>query len=1053
MPLVPWDMDDLIHNIEKMYGDLSDEILKDIARRINKMGYVTETAALQTQIMSESGQIYEDIVDRVSAMTGMSKTELRDAFKAAGVKAVKYDDAIYKAAGLDPIPLNLSHAMQNALVAGLEKTGGIMENLAKTMPNAGQKLYIDTVDRMYMQVSSGAYSYTEALRRNLKDMAAKGLTVVKYTGKTDKIDVAMRRALLTGVSQTANRVQIDHAYEMGSDLVEVSAHIGARPTHAVWQGQVYSLSGGTPGYKIFVTETHYGEGDGLGGWNCRHSFYPFFKDLSTRNYSNKELNDYDQMRLTYNGEEMSFYEGTQKQREIERDIRRWKTQAEVLGAGGSDNTYELAKVKEHQRVMQDFVKQTGLVRQPDREGFRVMRVVVPGYRPGKWVPGMGMSTPKPPKPPPPPAPPKPPTAWSLRKAEEKVINKYKGIPWNQLSPEEFNLYHAVESHHDNDPMNPNYYKLIYRLNNKGEIVGALSYFEVKGTNSYKVNFIGALEPGNGKKMLKEFLEKAMLDGKNIKTVKLTLKGLGFWTHFGFTIEPGDYVSMKFQQISARYINIWGKGEYENFKLINVGKFVAIPNPPPAPKVPKQLSPAQLLKKQKEDLFNALEAKELAGNLNDPGELVMYGALADEKAGIHKLLAKFDSFGDIETMVVYDDSKKQLTLVKIGGITPTKKQEALQDFFEKALLSHKGIDSQLRKAEQDMFKQLGIKFHAGGAFIIKPNEVKDVFIQAFGQPDFMRLKFLNPKWVELPTPKQKAAVVPAMKKGGKYVEAPQGAPPNADSCNNWVTLFPNDEPWIVSKDGKMRIEPSSNWQPQQGVNGQFPKVRVRIVGDGEGILKSDGPFPWGGGIKHGWAHREVAAGQLDEALRMGVVPKTIVFVDEDGKYRSLQLWIDNSQQGRNVAYDMDTFVKNMPDKEEPAKLTVIDMIIGNTDRHEENWIYDSSKHTYAIDNGLSFISTQDVASLRSYYISDLANEAENYDPLGNRRLLLNPKFKAELEKIIQNGKLEAMLKEGTWSDQSTTSTNAYNAALKRAKELVLDWDKYFYWPQPPVLPTP
>ena len=89
--------------------------------------------------------------------------------------------------------------------------------------------------------------------------------------------LAVRRAVVTGVNATALKLQETLMDEMGCDLVETSAHAGARPSHAVWQGKIFGRSGTHPKYPSLVEGTGYGTGEGLGGWNCRHSIMPFFE--------------------------------------------------------------------------------------------------------------------------------------------------------------------------------------------------------------------------------------------------------------------------------------------------------------------------------------------------------------------------------------------------------------------------------------------------------------------------------------------------------------------------------------------------------------------------------------------------------------------------------------------------------------------------------------------------------------------------------------------------------------------------------------------------------
>lgn len=348
------------------WDDYTQSVINDIARRLAGMD-MTSTAAWQMQRLSESGMLYEDILDQLATMTGKSEATLRELFTKAGVKSMVFDDSVYRKAGLEPLPLNLSPAMANTLAAGLRKTNGVLQNLTRTTAITGQQAFENAADVAYMQVSTGAMSYDQAIRAAVKDVASQGLTTIDYaSGRTDQLDVAMRRTVLTGVSQTTGQLQTARADEMGCDLVQTSAHAGARPTHQVWQGKVFSRSGTNKKYPPF-SETGYGEVDGLMGINCRHSFYPFFEDISENAYKEADVESLNDKTVKLDGEKTPMYDATQVQRGIERKIRDWKRQAGALEAAGLDNETELIKVKEWQAKMRDFIKETQLQRQRVRE--------------------------------------------------------------------------------------------------------------------------------------------------------------------------------------------------------------------------------------------------------------------------------------------------------------------------------------------------------------------------------------------------------------------------------------------------------------------------------------------------------------------------------------------------------------------------------------------------------------------------------------------------------------------------------------------------------------
>jgi hypothetical protein len=349
-------LDALLHGITDLYEEYQTSVIKDIARRLSKVDF-SDTAAWQIQRLIESGAVYENALKEISKLTGKSEAELRRIFKKAGVKTLAFDDEIYKRAGLNPIPLNLSPAMQSTLLAGLAKTNGMINNMTMTTAYSAQQSFIHAGDLAYTQVSTGAMSYDQAIHAAVRSVGDSGLSVIYPTGHIDKLDVAMRRAVLTGVSQTAGRLQDMRADEMGQDLVQTSAHIGARPEHQVWQGKIFSRSGDSKKYPALIPSTGYGTGAGLMGWNCRHSYYPFFEGISENAYNELELETNKKKTIEYNGKQVPIYDLTQKQRAIERKIRYWKRQEAAVKAANLEAGRETAKIAQWQKEMRLFIAQ------------------------------------------------------------------------------------------------------------------------------------------------------------------------------------------------------------------------------------------------------------------------------------------------------------------------------------------------------------------------------------------------------------------------------------------------------------------------------------------------------------------------------------------------------------------------------------------------------------------------------------------------------------------------------------------------------------------------
>ena len=369
--LTPEYLDHLPDAILNLYRQVEEDILADMARRISKMGTVTVTADWQRWRLEQIQLTRSDITAQLSKLTGLTRQELSRLFEEAATQAIQADDEIYRTAGLSPGSPNSSQELLQLLNGGMQQTSGTFQNLTRTTANTATQQFERALDRAWLQVSSGAFDYQTAIRRAVKDLAASGLQAITYpSGHTDTLEVAVRRAVLTGVGKTTGEICLSHAEEMGCDLMEITAHPGARPSHMAWQGKIVSLSG-RKGY-LSKSDIGYGTGDGFKGWNCRHDWFPYFEGLSESAYPLEKLREYESQTVSYNGENLSYYEATQQQRYIERQIRRWKREYRMMDAAGQDTEKASMKLAQWRATERDFCKQTGMPRDRFRsqvEGF------------------------------------------------------------------------------------------------------------------------------------------------------------------------------------------------------------------------------------------------------------------------------------------------------------------------------------------------------------------------------------------------------------------------------------------------------------------------------------------------------------------------------------------------------------------------------------------------------------------------------------------------------------------------------------------------------------
>ena len=380
--LTPNQLDKLPEPMIQLMSELQNEIISDICRRISKANYLTPTAEWQLYKANQLTISAREVKRRIAAKLKVRESTLKELYTDAVKTAIREDEIVYKAAIAEGIlsdnyrdkltNYTRSKAFSSVLQRGLKNTNGLMRNLTNSAAAAANRQLSDALDLAFLKCTSGAFTPQDAIFEAVRKLGQDGLKCVNYeSGRTDQLDVAVRRAVVTGIGKTCCDMQLDLAKEMDSELVEVTAHLGARPSHAEWQGQIYSLKKGHPKYPYFYDATGYGTGDGLGGWNCRHSFFPYFEGLSVAANA-----------PTFSKEEnLEEYTNTQKQRAYERSIRKSKRELAALDSARKDASPELkakldreferksVTLKNREARLSEHLKATGLL--PDNSRVRV----------------------------------------------------------------------------------------------------------------------------------------------------------------------------------------------------------------------------------------------------------------------------------------------------------------------------------------------------------------------------------------------------------------------------------------------------------------------------------------------------------------------------------------------------------------------------------------------------------------------------------------------------------------------------------------------------------
>ena len=327
----PAKLDKLPAEVVNLVQELQEEIISDICRRISKANFLTPTAEWELYKANQLNLSYKEVNRRIAKQLKVRERKVKELYTDTVKQALKEDADIYRiAAAMGRLPDSTgaktdkyfrSASFSQLLSKGLKSSKGQLRNLCNSMAAEANRQLSDAMDLAHLKVISGAFSYNDAIYSAVRSLADKGIARVEYpSGRRDNADVCVRRAVLSSVNKSCCDIQLDLAKEIGSRYVEVSSHFGARPSHAEWQGQIYSLVRGDPKYPYFYDATGYGTGEGLGGWNCRHNFFPYFEGIDTPYHTpdfTKNEND-------------EYYALTQKQRGYERAVRDSKRQLAAL---------------------------------------------------------------------------------------------------------------------------------------------------------------------------------------------------------------------------------------------------------------------------------------------------------------------------------------------------------------------------------------------------------------------------------------------------------------------------------------------------------------------------------------------------------------------------------------------------------------------------------------------------------------------------------------------------------------------------------------------------
>lgn len=362
----PTEIEALPSAMEQLYRSLQLNIMSDLTERLKANGEeITSAADWQINRLYELGVSKDEIDSLIQSTLDVSDDEIDRIYDKVVKSGYARNEELYTSKGKEYISYAENKQLQQLVKAVKNQTKSEYRNITGSLGfavrNADNTLsftpladfYQRTLDNGLMQIASGAVDYNTVLTKAVKAMTDSGLRTVDYaSGWSNRVDVAARRALMTGFNQVVAKVNEDNAEQLGTEYFEVSYHRGARPAHQVWQGRVYSK-------KELETVCGLGTVTGLCGANCYHSYSPFMKGIDTPTYSEEELdrmNEEENTPKEYNGKEYTAYEAQQRQRQLETAMRADRQKIELLTQGGADDdTITGAKAKYFQR-QDEYVK-------------------------------------------------------------------------------------------------------------------------------------------------------------------------------------------------------------------------------------------------------------------------------------------------------------------------------------------------------------------------------------------------------------------------------------------------------------------------------------------------------------------------------------------------------------------------------------------------------------------------------------------------------------------------------------------------------------------------
>nr|DAW85035.1 MAG TPA: minor capsid protein [Bacteriophage sp.] len=382
-PFQPEILDALPEELAELFRALEITLLEEICSRLKLRDELNEVTVQDIKALRSHGIDLKEIQKAIKKATGISEQKLNKLLDDVVDRNQQYYTNVIDLAHITQ-PETLVDAAEVAAIRAqtldtfrnLTASMGFLVDTGRTMlPPA--KAYQWALDNATMGIQSGAINYNQAIKAAVKQLADSGLKVVDYeSGHRDQIDVAARRAVMTGVNQICAKYTEQSAQYLETPYFEVSAHAGARDkpgpspwsSHKDWQGKVYSTRSGDI-YPSIYEVCGLGAVDGLEGANCRHRRNVWVEGVSERTYTDEQLAYIDDdLGCEFDGKKYTAYEATQMQRRVEREARKLKRKKAAYKAAGlhEDETAVNIRLRRLNAKYKAFSVAAGLPEQRER---------------------------------------------------------------------------------------------------------------------------------------------------------------------------------------------------------------------------------------------------------------------------------------------------------------------------------------------------------------------------------------------------------------------------------------------------------------------------------------------------------------------------------------------------------------------------------------------------------------------------------------------------------------------------------------------------------------